>query len=130
MPRPSEALMNEAGEWIAEQLSEEGLMVTSGFVDLVLDMEWSAIEEGVGPDDRAAVLAAVMEKMVEENVHVGPPPDTISTDGIDTSQIRPVPKQFVEQVLSWEDDFLGFAGIRRSDHAPGDTPGDTPGGAG
>lgn len=117
MPRPSEALMNEAGEWIAEQLSEEGLMVTSGFVDLVLDMEWTSIEEGVTPDDRPAVLEAVMQKMVEENVHVGPPPDTVSTDGIDTSQIRPVPKQFVEQVLSWEDDFLGFAGIRRSDHA-------------
>ena len=44
--------MNEAGEWIAEQLSEEGLMVTSGFVDLVLDMEWTAIEEGVDPDAR------------------------------------------------------------------------------
>ena len=125
MPRPSEALMNEAGEWIAEQLSEEGLMVTSGFVDLVLDMEWTAIEEGVTPDDRPAVLDAVMQKMVEENVHVGPPPDTVSTDGIDTSQIRPVPRQFVEQVLSWEDDFLGFAGIRRSDHAPGRASGGT-----
>ncbi len=116
MARPSEALMNEAGEWIAEQLSEEGLMVTSGFVDLVLDMEWTAIEEGTSPEDRAAVLEAVMQKMIEENVHVGPPPDTISTDGIDTSQIRPVPKQFVEQVLSWEDDFLGFAGKRRSEY--------------
>ncbi len=109
--------MNEAGEWIAEQLSEEGLMVTSGFVDLVLDMEWTAIEEGVRPDDRPAVLDAVMRKMVEENVHVGPPPETLSTDGIDTSQIRPVPRQFVEQVLSWEDDFLGFAGIRRAELA-------------
>ena len=119
MARPSEALMNEAGEWIAEQLSEEGLMVTSGFVDLVLDMEWTAIEEGLNPDERGSVVDVVMQKMVEENVHVGPPPETLSTDGIDTSQIRPVPKQFVEQVLSWEDDFLGFAGIRRSDHASG-----------
>ena len=117
MSRPSEALMNEAGEWIAEQLSEEGLMVTSGFVDLVLDMEWTAIEEGVDPDERSLVVDAVMQKMVEENVHVGPPPDTLSTDGIDTSQIRPVPRGFVEQVLSWEDDFLGFAGVRRSEVA-------------
>ncbi len=109
--------MNEAGEWIAEQLSEEGLMVTSGFVDLVLDMEWTAIGEGAPPDDRPALVEAVMGKMAAENVHVGPPPDTISTDGIDTSQIRPVPRQFVEQVLSWEDDFLGFAGVRRSDYA-------------
>lgn len=115
MPRPSEALMNEAGEWIAEQLSEEGLMVTSGFVDLVLDMEWSAIEEGVAPDARSLVVDAVMQKMVEENIQVGPPLDTLSTDGIDTSQIRPVPRPFVEQVLSWEDEFLGFAGIRRAD---------------
>lgn len=114
MPRPSEALMNEAGEWIAEQLSEEGLMVTGGFVDLVLDMEWSAIEAGTPADDRAAVVAAIMERMREENIQVGPPPETLSTDGIDRSQIRPVPQAFVEQVLSWEDDFLGFAGITRS----------------
>ncbi len=119
MPRPSEALMNEAGEWIAEQLSEEGLMVTSGFVDLVLDMEWTAIEEGLDPDQRGQVVDAVMQKMAEENIQVGPPPETLSTDGIDTSQIRPVPRGFVEQVLSWEDDFLGFAGIRRADVAAG-----------
>ncbi|MCY3558758.1 MAG: hypothetical protein OXH13_08955 [Chloroflexi bacterium] len=117
MPRPSEALMNEAGEWIAEQLSEEGLMVTSGFVDLVLDMEWTVIEEGVDPDARSSVVDAVMAKMIEENVQVGPPLDTLSTDGIDTSQIRPVPRGFVEQVLSWEDDFLGFAGVKRADVA-------------
>lgn len=121
MPRPSEALMNEAGEWIAEQLSEEGLMVTSGFVDLVLDMEWTSIEEGVDPDQRSVVVDSVMQKMAEENIQVGPPPETLSTDGIDTSQIRPVPRGFVEQVLSWEDEFLGFAGIRRLDVAAGGT---------
>ena len=109
--------MNEAGEWIAEQLSEEGLMVTSGFVDLVLDMEWTSIEEGVDPEARSVVVDSVMQKMAEENVQVGPPPETLSTDGIDTSQIRPVPRQFVEQVLSWEDDFLGFAAVQRSDFA-------------
>ena len=114
--------MNEAGEWIAEQLSEEGLMVTSGFVDLVLDMEWTSIEEGVDPEARALVVDSVMQKMTEENVQVGPPPETLSTDGIDTSQIRPVPRQFVEQVLSWEDDFLGFAAVQRSDYAS-DVPG-------
>lgn len=114
MPRPSEALMNEAGDWIAEQLSEEGLMTTGGFVDLVLSMEWDAIEAGTPPEDRAALVGAIIERMQAENVMVGPPPETLSTDGIDTSQIRPVPRQFVEQVLSWEDDFLGFAGITRS----------------
>lgn len=114
MPRPSEGLIDEASEWIAEQLSEEGLMVTSGFVDLVLRMEWDSIDAGVDGENRAAVVAAVMERMREENILVGPPPDTLSTDGIDTSQIRPVPPQFVEQVLSWEDEFLGFAGISRS----------------
>ncbi len=117
MARPSEALMNEAGEWIAEQLAEEGLMVTSGFVDLVLDMEWTAIEAGVGADDRSVIVETVMQNMTEQNILVGPPPETLSTDGIDTSQIRPVPKQFVEQVLSWEDDFLGFAGVKRADVA-------------
>lgn len=114
MPRLSEALMNEAGDWIAEQLSEEGLMVTGGFVDLVLTMEWDAIEAGSPPDDRTAMVQTILERMREEQVMVGPPPETLSTDGIDTSQIRPVPAAFVEQVLSWEDDFLGFAGITRS----------------
>lgn len=114
MPRPSEDLINEAGEWIAEQLSEEGLMVSGGFVDLVLSMEWDAIEAGAPPDNRAALVDAVIERLREDNVMVGPPPETVSTDGIDTSQIRPVPRQFVEQVLSWEDDFLGFAGLTRS----------------
>ena len=114
MPRPSEDLINEAGEWIAEQLSEEGLMVSGGFVDLVLSMEWDAIDAGAPPDNRAALVDAVIERMREDNVMVGPPPETVSTDGIDTSQIRPVPRQFVEQVLSWEDDFLGFAGLTRS----------------
>ena len=114
MPRPSEDLINEAGEWIAEQLSEEGLMVSGGFVDLVLSMEWDAIEAGAPPNNRAALVDAVIERLREDNVMVGPPPETVSTDGIDTSQIRPVPRQFVEQVLSWEDDFLGFAGLTRS----------------
>ena len=114
MPRPSEDLINEAGEWIAKQLSEEGLMVSGGFVDLVLSMEWDAIDAGAPPDNRAALVDAVIERMREDNVMVGPPPETVSTDGIDTSQIRPVPRQFVEQVLSWEDDFLGFAGLTRS----------------
>ena len=91
MARPSEALMNEAGEWIAEMLSEEGLMVTGGFVDLVLDMEWTAIEGGAAVNDRPALVEAIVGRMREENVLVGPPPETISTDGIDTSQIRPVP---------------------------------------
>jgi len=114
MPRPSEALINEAGEWIAEQLSEEGLIVTGGFVDLVLSMEWDAIEAGAPSDDRAALVEAIIARMRAENVMVGPPPETLSTDGIDTAQIRPVPTGFVEQVLSWEDEFLGFAGITRS----------------
>ena len=113
MPRPSEALMQEAGEWIAEQLAEEGMLITSAFVDLVLEMEWDAIDGGAPADDRAAVVQAVSKRMHDEQVRVGPPPETMSTDGIDTSQITPVPTAMIEHVLSWEDDFLGFAGIRR-----------------
>lgn len=113
MPRPSEALMQEAGEWIAEQLTEEGVLVTSAFVDLVLEMEWDAIDAGAPADDRAAVVQAISKRMHDEEIRVGPPPDTISTDGIDSSQITPVPTPMIEHVLSWEDDFLGFAGIKR-----------------
>ena len=113
MPRPSEALMQEAGEWIAEQLTEEGMLITSAFVDLVLEMEWDAIDAGAPAGDRAAVVQAISKRMHEEEIRVGPPPDAISTDGIDSSQITPVPTPMIEHVLSWEDDFLGFAGIRR-----------------
>ena len=114
MGRPSEALLEEAGEWIAEQLTEEGMLMTSAFVDLVLSMEWDAIEGGIDADDRAKVVEAISQRMQEEEVRVGPPPETISTDGIDTAQITPVPRGMIEMVLSWEDDFLGFAGIKRS----------------
>ena len=113
MPRPSEALLEEAGEWIAEQMMEEGMLMTSAFVDLVLSMEWDAIDGGLDADDRAGAVDAIARRMHEEEVRVGPPPETISTDGIDTSQITPVPHSMIELVLSWEDDFLGFAGIKR-----------------
>ena len=113
MARPSEALLEEAGEWIAEQMMEEGMLMTSAFVDLVLSMEWDAIDGGADADDRAKVVDEIARRMQEEEVRVGPPPETISTDGIDTSQITPVPRSMIELVLSWEDDFLGFAGIKR-----------------
>jgi hypothetical protein len=43
-------------------------------------------------------------------------PSTLPSDGGEI-QPKPVPPQIVEQVLSWEDEFLGLAGISRRDPA-------------
>lgn len=117
--RPAESLLSEAQGWIAEMLSDEGVIVTEAFVELVQEFEWDALEAGeVGPDDRAAMVQHVIDRCARENIMVGPIPSTLSTDGDGGNlQPRPVPADLVEQVLSWEDEFLGLAGITRRDGA-------------
>ncbi len=114
--RPKESLLEEAQGWIAEMLSEEGVIVTDAFIDLVQTFEWDALEAGeVGPDDRPGIITHIVDRCVQENIMVGPMPSTLSTDGAGAQQPRPVPPDLVEHVLSWEDEFLGLAGISRRD---------------
>ena len=112
-PRPREALIGEAAEWIADQIAEEGIMINSGFVDLILSMEWDAIDAGAEPTARAAIVQTIVARMDAEGVRVGPPPETLSTDGM-APDVRKVPPEIVERVISWEDDFLALAGRART----------------
>ena len=115
--RPKASLLEESQDWIAEMLSEDGIMVTGAFVELVQNFEWDALEaDQVGPDDRPGMVQHIIDRCSAENIQVGPMPSTLSTDGGDI-QPKPVPPQIVEQVLSWEDEFLGLAGISRRDPA-------------
>ena len=114
--RPKESLLDEAQGWIAEMLSEEGVIVTGAFVELVQEFEWDALEAGdVEPDDRVAIVQHIIDRCANENIMVGPVPTTLSTDGDGGLRPQAVPADLVEQVLSWEDEFLGLAGISRRD---------------
>jgi hypothetical protein len=110
--RPSVALVAEAASWIAEQLSEEGVIIGDELVELLLNFEWDSLERGVDPDDRAALVAAVCERSTAESVQIGPTP-AMMLDGAQSPAIDGVPPDLVERVLSWEDEFLGLAGIQR-----------------
>ena len=110
--RPSDALMGEAAGWITEQLSDEGVMISADLVELLLGFEWDGLESGVAANDRAALVAAVCERASANGVQVGPSPEMLrETDK--PPNVEDVPVKLVEQVLSWEDDFLSLAGIQR-----------------
>lgn len=110
--RPNEALLDEAADWIAQQLSEEGLIVTGGLVGLVLSTEWDALEAGAPADQREALVQTICGRLEQEGVKVGPIPTLLSTEGV-AGGPKPVPPEIVAHVLSWEDEFLGLAGRSR-----------------
>ena len=110
--RPSSALVSEAAGWIAEQLAEEGVMVSADLVELLLEFEWDGLEGGVAADNRADLVAAVCERASANGVQVGPSPEMLQENDA-PPRVEEVPPKLVEQILSWEDDFLGLAGIRR-----------------
>lgn len=111
-PYLSAALADEASGWISAQLLEEGALVPDALVGTVLEHEWRAIEAGTDADDRAALVASIEERLAAEDVRVGPPPPPGVTAPMPPPEA--VPATLIEQVLSWEDDFLGLAGIQRS----------------
>lgn len=116
--RPAASLLDEAGAWIAEQMSEEGIVVSEGFVELVQSMEWDLLEAGLDPEDRGGAVSQILARMAEERIMVGPMPEALATEGVAAPEPKPVPPHLVEQVLSWEDEFLGLAGISRRDPQP------------
>ena len=107
----SAALAQEASGWIAAQLLEEGAMLPDALVGAILDHEWQAIDAGADADDRPALIAAVGERLAADDVRVAPSPPPGA--GAHLATPEPVPAVLIERVLSWEDDFLGLAGIRR-----------------
>ncbi len=110
--RPSDALMSEAAGWIAAQLSDEGVMVGVDLVELLLGFEWHSLETGIDANDRTALIDAVCERTVANGVQVGPSARMLQERG-GRPNIEPVPRSLVEQIVSWEDDFLSLAGIQR-----------------
>jgi len=109
--RLSEALINEASAWIAAQMTEEGLLVSEGLVDVVLRAEWDLLAAGLDPDDRPALLRRLGAHLAQAGVMVGPSPMTASTEGVPTPEA--VPPAVIAQIVSWEDEFLGLARISR-----------------
>ena len=110
--RPSDALIGEAAGWIAEQLIDEGVLVDAELVELLLNFEWDGLESGVNPDDRAALVAAVCERTAASGVRVGSTPETMPQHDR-SPETEDVPSDLVDRVLSWEDDFLALARIKR-----------------
>ncbi len=110
-PYLSSALAQEASGWIAAQLMEEGAMLPDALVGAILDHEWQAIDGGTDAENRPALIAAVGEGLAADDVRITAPPPPGA--GAQLAAPEPVPAELIERVLSWEDDFLGLAGIRR-----------------
>jgi hypothetical protein len=89
-------LLAECGEWIWEQLQEEGVQMAGELVDLILVTERELGVHHRDLMDIAQVLA-----------------DEFKLRGM-TSSPGEITPQVVHMVLQWEDDFLGFAGIPRA----------------
>lgn len=91
-------LKTECAGWVAEQLADEGVMIDPPLVFMLLNMEEHIRETSVEfvphtlMADRVAALAA------EEGIR---------------SEPAPIDSALVLSVLSWEDEFLSFAGMPR-----------------
>ena len=90
-------LFAECGEWIWEQLQDEGYQLAGELVDLILETER---ELGV----QARPLDEIAQRLDEE----------FRLRGISGSP-KPIESALIMAVLEWEDDFLGFAGISREE---------------
>jgi hypothetical protein len=91
------ALFNECGEWIWEQLQEEGFSLAGEVIDLILQTER---ELGV----HTAALPVIADRLDGE----------FRERGI-SGNPHPIDAALIRVVLDWEDEFLGFAGISRAE---------------
>jgi hypothetical protein len=90
-------LLAECGEWIWEQLQEDGYQLSGELVDLILETERELDVHRQPLDEIARVLE---DEFRMRGIQAQP-------FGIDAAMIK--------AVLEWEDDFLGFAGIPRAE---------------
>lgn len=95
--RLSGALRDECGEWIWEQLADDGIQLAGELVDLILETERELEVQALPLDDIATVVA-----------------DEFRMRGI-TGQPNTIEPALIRAVLEWEDEFLGFAGIPRAE---------------
>jgi len=91
------ALFTECGEWVWEQLQEDGYQLSGELVDLILETER---ELGIHTQSLDAIAATLETVFRERGIEAKP-------FGLEARMIR--------VVLEWEDDFLGFAGIPRAE---------------
>lgn len=90
-------LFSECAEWIWEQIQEDGFYLQGELIELILVTER---ELGVHTRPLPEIARAVADEFQVRGIGGNP---------------SPVDAFSVEQVLLWEDDFLGFAGIKRPD---------------
>ncbi|MGE5595602.1 MAG: hypothetical protein ACM3S1_06145 [Hyphomicrobiales bacterium] len=90
-------LFNECAEWIWEQLQDDGVMIAGELIDLIL-----TTERELGIHTRPLPeIAQLLE-------------DEFRMRGV-TGNPHPIAAPLITAVLEWEDDFLGFASIRREE---------------
>lgn len=90
-------LLEECAEWIWEQLQEDGVMMAGELIELVLRTERELAIQHQAPVDIAPVVNDEFKMRRMEGI-----PETFDTE-------------FIRLVLEWEDEWLGFAGIRRAE---------------
>lgn len=100
-----ESLAQEGADWIAEQVSEDlGGFIPSELVDRIMELEVEVRAKHDDPDiDHKTMTGYLITLLTEEGVPV--------KEGAVTPML-------VEEILHWEDEFLGMAGrpraVRRS----------------
>ena len=88
------ALLEECAEWIWEQIQEEGLFVPGELIELILTTERElGLQAQPLPDIASGVAAAFREQ---------------------SHLLSPTDERAITAVLTWEDEFLGIAGIPRA----------------
>lgn len=90
-------LLAECGEWIWEQLQEEGYQLAGELVDLILETERELKVHTLSPGE---IAQALDEEFRRRGISGSP---------------KPIEPALIMVILEWEDDFLGFAGISRAD---------------
>jgi hypothetical protein len=95
-----ERLAAECADWIAEQLNEElGGFVPAELVDMVMEHEATIRTDEDDPEmDHGAMSERLIRRLEQEGV-------PISAEGVS--------RELVEEIMRWEDEFLGLAGRAR-----------------
>ncbi len=96
-----ERLAAECADWIAEQVTEEfGGFIAAELVDLIMEHEDVVRAEHDDPEmDHRTMSERLLPKLEAEGAPV--------KDGA-------VTRELVEEILHWEDEFLGLAGQPRN----------------
>lgn len=90
-------LFDECGEWIWEQLQDDGFYLAGEVIDLILQTER---ELGVQGQDIDSISRTIEDEFKLRGIGGNP---------------NPIDAALIHLVLQWEDEFLSYAGIPRSE---------------